>query len=119
MLFRSRHDAWKLGRDLFFYLEFSLLITKYIGPTCFFYLEVIVKMTEILVSGTEIFSDAKLTETPYEWRRVDMYEWLIMKPCMYVGYHNANNVSNFGSDPIKLKKRFIVLFTLFYGHGAP
>ena len=31
-------------------------------------------------------------------------EWLIMKLCMYVGYHDANNVSNFGSDPIKLKK---------------
>ena len=52
-------------------------------------------------------------------------EWLIMKLCMYVGYHDANNVSNFGghpptpSDPIKFKKRFIVLFTLFYGHGAP
>ena len=45
-------------------------------------------------------------------------EWLIMKLCMYVGYHDANNVSNFGGDPIKLKKRFIVLFTLFYGHGA-
>ena len=25
-------------------------------------------------------------------------EWLIMKRCMYVGYHTANNVSNFGSD---------------------
>ena len=23
-------------------------------------------------------------------------EWLIMKLCMYVGYHYANNVSNFG-----------------------
>ena len=48
-------------------------------------------------------------------------EWLIMKLCMYVGYmyHVANNVSNFGSDPIKLKKHFIVLFTLFYRHGAP
>ena len=23
-------------------------------------------------------------------------EWLIMKLCMYVGYHDANNVSNFG-----------------------
>ena len=31
-------------------------------------------------------------------------EWLIMKLCMYVGYHDANNVSNFGGDPIKLKK---------------
>ena len=24
------------------------------------------QMTEILVSGTEVFSDAKMTETPYE-----------------------------------------------------
>ena len=24
------------------------------------------------------------------------YEWLIMKLCMYVGYHSANNVSHFG-----------------------
>ena len=48
-------------------------------------------------------------------------EWLIMKLCMCVGYqpHDANNVSNFGSDPIKLKKPSIVLLTLFYGHGAP
>ena len=30
-------------------------------------------MTEIFVSGTEVFSHAKMTETPYEWRRVDMY----------------------------------------------
>ena len=43
---------------------------------------------------------------------------LIMKLCMYVGYHDANNVSSFSGDPIKLK-RFIVLFTLFYRHGAP
>ena len=33
-------------------------------------------------------------------------EWLIMKLCMYDGYHDANNVSNFGGDPIKLKKVF-------------
>ena len=46
-------------------------------------------------------------------------EWLIMKLCRYVGYHTANNVSNLGSDPINFFKRFIVLFTLFYGHGAP
>ena len=30
-------------------------------------------MTEIFVSGTEVFSDAKITETPYERRRLDMY----------------------------------------------
>ena len=48
-------------------------------------------------------------------------EWLIMKLCMYVGYHDANNVSNFGGDPVtKLNvKSFIVLFKLFYGHGTP
>ena len=48
-------------------------------------------------------------------------KWLNMKLCMYVGYHDAN-VSNFGDDPVTqlhLKKCFIVLFTLFYGHGAP
>ena len=27
-------------------------------------------------------------------------EWLIMKLCMYVGYHDANNVSNSGGDPV-------------------
>ena len=27
-------------------------------------------------------------------------EWPIMKLCMYVGYHTANNVSNFGGDPV-------------------
>ena len=38
-------------------------------------------------------------------------EWLIMKVCMYVGYHDANNVSNFGSDPIKFKKTFKKVIT--------
>ena len=27
-------------------------------------------------------------------------QWLIMKLCMYVGYHIANNVSNIGGDPV-------------------
>ena len=27
-------------------------------------------------------------------------EWPIMKLCMYVGYHDAKNVSNFGGDPV-------------------
>ena len=27
-------------------------------------------------------------------------EWLIMKLCMYVRYHTANNVSNCGCDPV-------------------
>ena len=38
-------------------------------------------------------------------------EWLIKKLCMYVGYHDANNVSTFGGDPVNqlnLKKRFIL-----------
>ena len=36
-------------------------------------------------------------------------EWLIMKLCMYVGYHDANNVSNSCGDPVtqlNLKKTF-------------
>ena len=27
-------------------------------------------------------------------------ELLIMKLCMYVGYHDANHVSTFGGDPV-------------------
>ena len=27
-------------------------------------------------------------------------EWLIINICMYVGYNDANNVSNFGGDPV-------------------
>ena len=27
-------------------------------------------------------------------------EWLIVKLCMYVDYHDANNVSKFGGDPV-------------------
>ena len=27
-------------------------------------------------------------------------EWLIMKLCMCVGYHDPNNVLNFGGDPL-------------------
>ena len=27
-------------------------------------------------------------------------EWLIVKLCMYAGYHDANNVTNFGGDPV-------------------
>ena len=40
-------------------------------------------------------------------------EWLIMKLCMYVGYHDANNVSNFGGDPVtqlNLKKCLVFFF---------
>ena len=48
-------------------------------------------------------------------------EWLIVKlwMYMYVRYHTANHVSYFGSDLIQFEKRFIVVFTVFYGHGAP
>ena len=35
--------------------------------------------------------------SPYCWAHD---EWLIMKLCMYVGYHDAKNVSNFGGDPV-------------------
>ena len=47
-------------------------------------------------------------------------EWLIMKLCMYVGYHDANNVSNFGGDPVTQLNflMFKIFFTLFYGHTA-
>ena len=40
-------------------------------------------------------------------------EWLIMKLCMYVVYHDANNGSNFGGDPVTelhFFKRFIDYF---------
>ena len=38
-------------------------------------------------------------------------EWLIMKLCMFVGYHDANNVSNFGGDPVtQLNLNHILVF---------
>ena len=40
-------------------------------------------------------------------------EWLIMKLCMYVGYHDANNVSHFGCDSVTqlhFKKTLIFLY---------
>ena len=38
-------------------------------------------------------------------------EWLIMKRCMYVGYHDANNVSNVGGDPVtQLNKKKLLFF---------
>ena len=38
-------------------------------------------------------------------------EWLIMKFCMYVGYHDANIVSNFGGDPVtQLNLRNVLTF---------
>ena len=46
------------------YVVISLLITTNIGN--FFYPVVERQMTEIFVSGTEVFSDANMTETPHE-----------------------------------------------------
>ena len=45
-------------------------------------------------------------------------EWLIMKLCVYVGYHDANNVSNVGGDPVtqlnlKTFKKFKILILYF------
>ena len=50
-------------------------------------------------------------------------EWLIMNLCMYVGYHDANNVSNFGGDPVtqlnfKNIKKVIKRFTATVFHTA-
>ena len=39
-------------------------------------------------------------------------EWLIMKNCMYVRYHDANNVSNFGGDPVT-HLHFFKMFSVF------
>ena len=33
-------------------------------------------------------------------------EWLIIKLCMYVGYHDANNVSNLDADPVTHPVKF-------------
>ena len=49
------------------------------------------------------------------------FEWLIMKFCLYVVYHDANNFSNCGGDPMTQLhfKTFLVLVKLFYEHVAP
>ena len=42
-------------------------------------------------------------------------EWLIMKLCMYIGYHDANNVSNFGGDPVtqlNIKKNYSIIYAV-------
>ena len=42
-------------------------------------------------------------------------EWLIMKRCMYVGYHDANNASNFGGDPVtqlNRKKFYSIIYAV-------
>ena len=46
------------------WVAFSLLIAKNLRN--FFNYPCDRQMTEIFVSGTEVFSDAKMTETPYE-----------------------------------------------------
>ena len=40
-------------------------------------------------------------------------EWLIMKPCMYVRYRDANNVSNFGGDP-ETQLNFKTFYSIIY-----
>ena len=40
-------------------------------------------------------------------------EWLIMKLCMYVRYHDANNVSHFGGDPVTQLYIFFKLVVFF------
>ena len=50
--------------------------------------------------------------SPYCWAHD---EWLIMKLCMYVGYHDAKNVSNVGGDPVtqlNLKKIYIIILSV-------
>ena len=39
-------------------------------------------------------------------------EWLITKLCMYVGYHDANNVSNFGGDSINFKNFYSIIYAV-------
>ena len=46
------------------WVVFSLLIAKNISNI--FYSRDDCQMTEIFVSGTEVFSDVKMTETPYD-----------------------------------------------------
>ena len=45
-------------------------------------------------------------------------EWLIRKLCRYVGYHDANNMLNFGGDPatqLNVTKRFKKILRCFTG----
>ena len=48
-------------------------------------------------------------------------EWLIMKLCVYVGYHDANNVSNYGGDPVtqfNLKNFHGIIYTVLRTWGS-
>ena len=40
-------------------------------------------------------------------------ECLIMKLCMFVGYHDANNVSKFGGDPVT-QLNFKTFYSIIY-----
>ena len=44
-------------------------------------------------------------------------EWLIMKLCMYVGYHDANNISNCSGDPVTQLIFFLNVFFLCPSEG--
>ena len=48
-------------------------------------------------------------------------EWLIINLCMYVGNHDANNVSNVDGDPVTQLHFFKLLKIVYavFGHGAP
>ena len=46
-------------------------------------------------------------------------EWLIMKLCTYVRYHTANNVSNFGGDPIKFNCVCVCVCVCVSGDMSP
>ena len=76
-IYRCAQLRNKISKCRKHYHEFSLLITKYVRT--FFFSQSDRQMTEIFVSGTEVFSHAKMTETPYELRRVDMYESMLLK----------------------------------------
>ena len=42
-------------------------------------------------------------------------EWVIMELCMYVRYHTANNVSNFGGDPVTQLNLINVIVCVYPG----
>ena len=50
---------------------------------------------------------------PRTCRHIAHDEWLIMKLRMYVGYHDANNVSNFDGDPVTQLHFFLNLIYHF------
>ena len=57
----------------------------------------ILVMTQVNIKKFSVFLCSSEDMSPYCSAHD---EWLIMKLCMYVGYHDANNVSNFGGDPV-------------------